>query len=325
MASTTSSQPVHGAKALFWYLSLFFTLGIVAFSTGAIWFQLINKLVPLEVVYGGVTRAFSQGLVKNAIASLIVGTPVFLIFSWLIRKAINRGEVALDRGVRQWITYLILFVVVATAIGDVIAVIYSLLNGDFTARFLLKATTILVITGWIFAYFWLEIRSNDALKGKKLPFIMMIAAAVVVLISIIAGFFLIDSPAVARAKAFDQQRMSDITFVQGQVQNHYRINGALPDSLQTLVDEGDIIEDSVRDPQTKQPYEYRKIDAEQFEVCATFTTDNKTDDSYDNGQFYSPTGKPMLHGVGRTCFTENATPDYERGMMIEKPVAAPIL
>ena len=63
MENQATNQPekaVHGPKALFWYLTLFFTLAIAATSTGALWFQYINKLFPKEVA-GQVYRSFSQG------------------------------------------------------------------------------------------------------------------------------------------------------------------------------------------------------------------------------------------------------------------------
>ena len=303
-ASSQSPAISHGAKALFWYLSMFFTLGIVAFATGAVWYQLINKLVPTDVLPYGVYLAFSQSAVKSAIAALIVGTPFFFLFMTAIRRAIKKAQITLERGVRLWISYLILFLVVAIAIGDVITFVTRFLGGDFTLRFVLKVVTILVITGWIFLYFWLDLKSDDALKTSKLPRTLGAVTLVVIIATLVGGFFIIDSPATSRAKAFDQDRLNDISQLQYQVQDFYRRNAALPATLTELEAEGYSLQNVLRDPQTDELYEYAVIDNTHFELCASFTTDNRNDSETE--RFYGPGGKNFAHGAERTCYTEAA-------------------
>ncbi|MBN1779058.1 MAG: hypothetical protein JW816_02460 [Candidatus Buchananbacteria bacterium] len=294
----TTEQPKaaqHGAKTLFWYFSLFWTMAITAFSVGAIWFQLINKFFPMEVNYLLIRNAFSQTAIKSAIAALIVGAPVFFLFTWLIRKSIKKEEIKLKSGARMWIGYLILFIVVATAVGDIITIVWKFLNGDFTSRFLLKSLVILAITGWTFIYFWLSLKSDDGLKNSKLPRMFVITSAVAVIISLIIGFTLIDSPATARAKSYDLTRENDLRNISSSVDNYFNQSGKLPASLEDLKP----IEGAT-DPITHQPYRYKTLSDTQYQLCATFQTDNQLTTGEKTTQVYNQNN--FLHSQGEQCF-----------------------
>ena len=49
-------------------------------------------------------------------------------------------------------------------IGDVTSLVYNLLGGELTARFLLKVVTVGVITGSVFGYFFKDIREEEDAK-----------------------------------------------------------------------------------------------------------------------------------------------------------------
>ena len=321
-SSDTSSGPVadsgavstrskfYGAKTLFWYLRFFFTMGFSAGATGTLWFQFINKLFPLEVALyrGGVNRPYDERAVIWAISALVILAPTFYVFAAILRKAIGRNEVELDRGVRQWTSYFFLFIVVAIMVGDMITALRYVLNGDYTTRFFLKVLTILVITGWLFSYMWLELRSKDAFATSTLPRTMGITAAIVMVISVAAAFTLIDSPALARAKSFDRQREYDIRALQNGVRNFYRRDARMPESLRELHEEGYVHKRAMEDPKTGDVYAYRIVNEEEFEICATFATDNRKDDE-GSSRAYRPTGPyggSYRHGAEHTCFTQKA-------------------
>ncbi len=52
--------------------------------------------------------------------------------------------------VRRWLTYLTLFFASGIIIGDVITLLYNLLGGEITIRFLLKALVVAFIAGTVF-------------------------------------------------------------------------------------------------------------------------------------------------------------------------------
>ena len=73
-----------------------------------------------------------------------------------------------------------------------------------------------------------------ALAAKSLPRQMGIVSAVVMVVSIIVGFTLIDSPALARARAIDNQRAFHVQHLQSAVRGYYRKYEKLPESLAVL-------------------------------------------------------------------------------------------
>ncbi len=305
MDSTDTANKAYGAKLLFWYLRVFFALGLCASATGTLWYQFINKLYPLQISpYGRVYRPYSDWAVIWGISTLVIIAPVLYVVVKILREAIRRNEVELHRGVRQWLSYVFLFIVVAVMLGDLVAAVYYFLNGDYSMRFFLKVFTVLAISGWVFSYVWLDIRSEDALANSPLPRRMGIASAIVMLISAGVGFTLIDSPMLARAKAFDAQRASDIQRLQGGVQNYFNKYQRMPESLEALREEGMVRKFVLSDPDTGEPYEFRAVNEQTYEICAIFTTDNRDEDK----EFYSPRGPygaSYLHGPERTCFEQN--------------------
>jgi Domain of unknown function (DUF5671) len=78
----------------------------------------------------------------------------------LLREARQTPEQA-KSGVRRWLSFLSLFVGAVTIMTDVICVVYFLVEGDLTNRFLLKVLTLFVITGSISLYLSLVLRSES--------------------------------------------------------------------------------------------------------------------------------------------------------------------
>ncbi len=311
---STKSQ-LHNAKSLFLYLGLFFSLGIVAFAIGGVIFQLINVAFPTIISPWGVdTQGVNQNALRASLASLIVGIPFFFIFSLQIRKALNHDQIQASKGPRQWVSYLIMFIVVAIAIGDFIATVNTLLDGDLTARFALKALTILGITGWIFSFFWIELKSENALKKSVIPKTNLISAAVVMLILLVTGFMLIDSPAQNREKAYDVQRVNDLRSIKNAVNLYYDNNGELP----TKTDDLRINDDALVDPRTEEPYTYEVISEDQFRLCATFTTNSEEQEG--SRPVYDKFDLEFAHETGENCFT--ITPDSTGPIAPERPSPA---
>ena len=118
----------------------------------------------------------------------------------------------------------------------------------------------------------------------------------ILVISFGGAFFVVDSPAVARAKAYDQTRVSNLEELGNIVNSYYLQNDKLPEitdleSYQSFVD-----------PKSGQPYEYKITGEEEFELCAVFETSNKNEESqYNRPSYYSPF---FFHTEGRNCFTK---------------------
>src|SRR3989344_3725324 len=91
----------------------------------------------------------------------------------------------------------------------------------------------------------------------------------VVVVAVVAGFFIIDSPAEERLRQFDEQRVGDLRMIQGEVINYWTQKGALPKTLADL-------KDDVRgfylptDPESKEQYSYQVMGKYEFSLCANF-------------------------------------------------------
>jgi prepilin signal peptidase PulO-like enzyme (type II secretory pathway) len=95
------------------------------------------------------TPAMLADRIRWSVSSLIVAGPVFLWVSTLTARETRRDPIRRLSKVRRWLTYMTLFLAAGILIGDVIALVYSALGGEFTIRLTLKGLVIAVIVGTI--------------------------------------------------------------------------------------------------------------------------------------------------------------------------------
>jgi hypothetical protein len=151
-------RPYLSARDAFVYLVVFATLGITAFQFGSLTFELISRAFP--DVADARPDMYSLAAIRQAIASLIVAFPIYLFLSFRVSAAIKRDPTKRSSKIRKWLTYMTLFIAASVLVGDLTAVIYSLLSGEITIRFLLKALTVVVIAGLIFGYYLWDLRDD---------------------------------------------------------------------------------------------------------------------------------------------------------------------
>lgn len=131
------------------YGLLFLLLGAISWHVTMLGFRVIESLLPgLEERYPPPPSALRWN-----IAALIPTVPLFL---WLNRRVAR--DTARDAGtrrslVRRWFAAVTLLLAALALLGDLVAVIYSLLNGELTPRFAAKAGLIAIVGGLAFAYY----------------------------------------------------------------------------------------------------------------------------------------------------------------------------
>ena len=153
-------RPSLSAREAFLYLVLFGTLYVSAYSLGTLLFQLINLGFPDASWPQEFVDAIPE-MTRWAIASLVVAAPVFLFTAWTVGREVAGSPLQRISPVRRWLTYLTLAIAVSVIIGDATAVVYNLLSGETTARFMLKALTIGGISGAIFTYYLRDLRRDE--------------------------------------------------------------------------------------------------------------------------------------------------------------------
>src|SRR5262245_45219456 len=128
-------------------------------------FQFINYWFP-----DAVSRSYVYDL-RSAItwqmASAAVAFPIYLwVMRMILREAVSHPE-RLESGVRKWLTYLALLGTAGTMICDLIWFLDYFLTGELSMRFVLKAATILLISGAVFAYYLGSLRWNRSANLQR--------------------------------------------------------------------------------------------------------------------------------------------------------------
>lgn len=289
-------------RDVFMHLLAIVTLYWSAISFVILLWQFINYFFP-DVLNQYNYFAFT-GPIRFAVSSLIIVFPVFILVSWYLNRIYAREAVVRESKMRKWLIYLTLFIASLVIIGDLITVINFFLGGEVTTRFILKALSVLLVAGVVFGYYLDDVRRETPTKLAKY---FAWGTGALVLVCVVGSFFIVGSPATARLIQFDQQKISDLQTIQGQIVNYWQRKETLPSSLSDLNDPLSNYKVS-NDPQTNQPYEYIVKDAANlsFELCANFNKEGT--DQYSQTlpkSVYNPAGQPMdnwQHSAGRVCF-----------------------
>ncbi|MEM8556627.1 MAG: DUF5671 domain-containing protein [Bacteroidota bacterium] len=296
-------KPYLSAKEAFWYLVLFTTLYLWAIFFGVLLFDLIDVAVPDATDPEYAVRYRADGI-RWAIAAILVAFPTFLFMARFIGRSLAREPEKRASRVRKWLTYLTLFVTVCVLVGDLMSLLYNLLSGDLTLRFFLKAVTVGLIAGGILVYYLLDLRRDDALPAQRQPTwprSVAVALTSVIAASIVAGFFVIGSPATARGVQLDDRRIDDLRFIESSVATYWAREGTLPAQLIDVTAIEYRGDDVLVDPTTAAPYTYEVRTDSTYVLCATFDAPPRT-------QRYTPPNTKIIHtGTGRQCFDLDAS------------------
>jgi hypothetical protein len=121
--------------------------------------------------------------------------------------------------------------------------------------------------------------------------VFLITASLVVLAAVAAGFWMIGSPGDARLRRLDSQRVEALVELTRAVDVFTRTHGDVPERSSQLGEQEGISSSTTIDPETGDPYGYRKTGARAYELCARFARVSDTD-----------TSVRWRHGSGRWCF-----------------------
>lgn len=154
-------RPSVSAREAFMYLLLFSTLYMAAFNLGSLLFDLINRAFPDPAsTYQGY-ETYARESIRWSTSWLIVSFPVFLFLSWLTGRSTHVDPTERTSPVRRWLTYLTLFFAACALIGDVVTLMYNVLGGELTVRFVLKVLVVAAIAGTAFGYYLSDLRVDE--------------------------------------------------------------------------------------------------------------------------------------------------------------------
>ncbi len=287
------------------------TLYISAISLITLLFQYINLSFP-DTQYASYQGY--AGIIRWAMASLFIIFPTHLWVMKMLYADFKKNPEKKELRFRKWIVYFTLFLTAIVVIVDLVSLVYFFLGGDMTMRFVLKVATVFLVAGSIFWFDFWELKNRW--KTNTLGMFMW-GTVVIVLGSVIGGFFTVGSPLKARLYNFDSQKTSDLQSIQWQIVNYWQTKKVLPSSLTVLKD--DISGFSVPlDPQTGVIYEYKTTGALSFDLCANFNLPSSSINNDGNmvrpvmpGTYeYDKLGSDSWdHGSGRQCFNRTIDPE----------------
>jgi MFS family permease len=276
-------------------------VSVVAFLS--LIFQYINIWLPDQLSYQSFNGISS--IVRGATAALIVVWPVYIYLMRLLRKDEVAHPEKHDIRIRKWLFNFTMFVSAITIIVALIIVIGSFLNGELTARFFLKSATVLIVAVVVFGYYRWELK-RDAVVESKLPEILAYATSSVLVVSIVAGFFIVGTPADQRDRRLDSERESDLQELQWQIINYWQDTERLPENLSVLND-GIGFTVVPTDPETGETYEYYIKGDLTFELCADFA--RASDEQASQVPRAELIDQNWQHQSGRTCFERTIDPE----------------
>lgn len=308
-------------KEVFLHLLAMATLYMGAVNVLQILWQAINKWLPDAISAGSYVGNLSyQGdLVRFAISSLIIVFPVYLGSTIVLKKIYAKSEAARESKLRRWLTYVTLLIASLVLIGDLIAVLHTFLQGELTLRFFLKALSVFVVIGGAWAYYFMDVRGAEDARNLIVNKPLAYGVSIAMVLVLVLGFFVSGSPWHERLVRLDGMRVEHLSSLQYEIVEYYRAKQTVPAMLSELPSGASY---SGFDPETNQPYEYRKISPESFEFCAQFATENNKRDQVKFNYPYSTTGYGLKkvdfdHGIGRTCFTREIDRDF---LKLEQPL-----
>lgn len=266
-------------KDFFLNIAVMATLYVSTVSFITLLFQYIDRLFP-----GNLNRYVDPyaGGISFAIAALIIIFPLYIFFVRFLNTEMRAHPEKRELGIRKWLIFVTLFLAGATVVIDLIVLLHTFFSGqELTAGFLLKVLTIAVVIGGIFYYYLMDLKGKWQ-KEEKLSKTIGAIVAAVVLLSVVAGFFIMGTPRENRLLRIDMEKVSDLQTIQWQIVNYWQQKEALPQQLSAL-------EDSIggfevpTDPQTGAAYTYRVTGGLSFELCAEFNQESPD------------TSRPLVH------------------------------
>lgn len=98
--------------------------------------------------------------IRASLSTLLVSYPLFLLVWWYLLREVRKSPDMAKSGIRRWLSFLSLFIGAVTIMANVITVVFYLVEGDLTVRFLLKVVALFIVTGALFIYLALTLRSE---------------------------------------------------------------------------------------------------------------------------------------------------------------------
>jgi len=148
------------AREAFLYLVLFSTLYFFCWNLGSLLFQLITYALP-DAADADWRLLRLGGAIRWSVSALVIAFPVFVFIARQVSLEVERNPIKRLSPVRRWLTYLTLFVAATVLVGDLTTLVYNVLSGELSLRFVLKVLVVGSIAGTVFGYYLWDLRQEE--------------------------------------------------------------------------------------------------------------------------------------------------------------------
>lgn len=147
------------SQEAFAYLVLFSALYFGAWHLCSLLFDFINLAFPDAADLGGRMRAVDS--LRWSASALFIAFPLFLFMSWRVARDVATNPARRLSPVRRWLTHLTLFIAAMVLVGDMTTLVYNVLGGELTSRFVLKVASLALVAGGAFAWYLWDLRREE--------------------------------------------------------------------------------------------------------------------------------------------------------------------
>jgi hypothetical protein len=266
-------EPTRKLTPKFFFLSLGVLAGLIASASAflSLIFATLDKVFPdvLTATYQYGYASYSYESMRSALAILIIVFPVFVLLSVFWHRAAEKEIAHWDDILRRWVVYLILFLASVLVVVDLVTLVRYFVSGEITIRFILKVAIVLstgALVGW---YYLLHLRTTGPTKRQHM--LALTKGIIFALGSIIWAFVVMGGPGAQRDLRLDQRRVEDLQSLQSQIIMVWQQKEKLPETLDELKNPiANYMAPQDPEFQKGKVYEYKKLSAMKFELCATF-------------------------------------------------------
>ncbi|MDF3605731.1 DUF5671 domain-containing protein [Paracoccus sp. DMF-8] len=142
-------RPYVSAREALLFGLLFLSLAVVCGHICSLGFYLIDRLV----TDADAANRQASSAVRWGVAALLTFVPLFLLLDRRARRMDGDGMPRRRSLVRRWLATITLFAASLVLLADLAMTIYSLLSGELTLRFALKAGLVALTALLIFGYY----------------------------------------------------------------------------------------------------------------------------------------------------------------------------
>jgi Domain of unknown function (DUF5671) len=292
------------------YLLATITLYFSAYSVIDLLLDYINVGFPdpLNLYYN------AGDAIRWSLALLIIIFPVYFLVSRFLHRDIVKDNGKSEIKIRKWLLYLTLFLAALLIIGDLVALIYSFLQGELTVRFFLKVLSVLAVGAAVFWYYLYDLRKVPGTFSSQAKIFLWTLISFLVAI-IVVGIVIAGSPFTQRLTRFDTQKVNDLQTLQSQIVSYWQQKSKLPATLNDLRDSISGFAPPV-DSQTGVAYEYATTGPLSFQLCAQFNLSSMgAQRGISAPMVPAPYGAGVSgindnwdHAAGRQCFSRTIDP-----------------